>query len=164
MTIFLLTKVLGNAHLNPLGVNLASANVYRTPYPLLPSQIGTRGEIAGQLPISFLPTLPPRSGSADVAPPGIISTDTHFFDWRINGGHGQPLLYYAPKLRENLATTSTSPSVISSPSLPLTEVLSSSSSLSSNTRFGSFSDEAVLAGSPPASPVDVIKWTTQSQR
>ncbi|KAH9017229.1 hypothetical protein EDB85DRAFT_2017427 [Lactarius pseudohatsudake] len=46
-------------------------NLYSTPYPLLPSQIGPRGAIAHPFSASFLPTLSPSAGSTDQVSPGI---------------------------------------------------------------------------------------------
>ena len=100
-------------------------NVYRTPYPLLPSQIGPTGGIDRPFSASFLPTLSPHSGSADVASPYITSNFSPLPSMRYSSQHLHRSVYYPP----------------SSPSL---------SNLSSNTRFGSSGDGGA-SSSPPAS-------------
>ncbi|KAF8264435.1 hypothetical protein EI94DRAFT_468179 [Lactarius quietus] len=49
----------------------AFANLYRTPYPHLPSQIGPSGAITHPFSASILPNLFPHLGSSEITPPGI---------------------------------------------------------------------------------------------
>ena len=91
-----------NAHFNLPGVTSAPSNnprgefpkVYRTPYPLLPSQIGPRGGIARPFSASFLPTLSPYSGSADVTFPGITSNLPPVPHLRFNSQQNHSRVYY----------------------------------------------------------------------
>jgi hypothetical protein len=117
-------------------------NVYPTLYPFLPPQIGPRDEITRP---SFLPALSRHLGNTNVSPPGIQSGHSPSAYLRSNQ-HRQSSVYYAPKVRRD-STTLAGPSATPSPSPPPADGLSSPSSLSSDTRFGSSSDD-VFSGSP----------------
>jgi hypothetical protein len=123
-----------DAHSNLPGITLTPPNnsrgefpnVYHTPYPFLPAQIGRQGRIIRP---SFLPTLSPYFESTEVAPPVVPFNRAPSPHLR-SGEHPHPSGYYPPKGQDPAA---------SSPPPP-TEVPSSSSSLSSQMRFGSCSD------------------------
>ncbi|KAN0132735.1 hypothetical protein V8E53_009406 [Lactarius tabidus] len=113
-------------------------NVYRIPYPLLPSQIGPRGEITRPFSASFLPTLSPYVSSTDVASPGIPSNHIPPPHLRYNSQHGHLSTYFPPAHNPViwLSQSVTSP--------PHTEVFASP--LRPYTRLGSSNDEVPPVG------------------
>jgi len=107
-------------HLNLLGITTAPlnnsrgefANIYRTPYPLLPSQFGPGG--ASVYPFfTSSPTLFPLSEITDLASPNIPSIPPSFLHMRHNAQHHHAPGYYPPRrdisntLTNNSATRST---------------------------------------------------------
>ncbi|KAH9055764.1 hypothetical protein EDB87DRAFT_1638868 [Lactarius vividus] len=119
-------------------------NLYSTPYPLLPSQIGPGGTIAQPFSASFLPTLSPPAGSTDQASPGITSVQYSSPHMRYNNQRHPAPVYYPPRrdTRANRSTTlSPSPPPTRTPSAP------------SNRWFGSSSSNGAYSSTPPASPV-----------
>ncbi|KAH9041011.1 hypothetical protein EDB85DRAFT_1923421 [Lactarius pseudohatsudake] len=115
-------------------------NLYSTPYPLLPSQIGPGGAIAHPLSASFLPTLSPSAGSTE-ASPGIPTIQHPLPYMRYNNQHHQAPVYYPPRRNTRSATLSSSS--------PPTRMLSAPS----NRWLGSSSSNGVYSSTPPASPV-----------
>ncbi|KAH9074997.1 hypothetical protein EDB83DRAFT_1887629 [Lactarius deliciosus] len=120
-------------------------NLYSTPYPLLPSQIGPGGAIPHPFSASFLPTLSPPAGSTDQASPGIPTIQHPSPYMRYNSQHRRAPVYYPPR-RDTRANRS---ATLSPSSPPPTRMLSAPS----NRWFASSSSNGVYSSTPPASPV-----------
>ena len=148
-------SVLANAHLNFSGIAPAPsnhfrnelANIYHTPYPFLPSQVGPNGVVTRPFSASFLPALYPHLGSTDLATPAIPSVlpDLHYM--RYNGQDHRVPVYYPPRRDSPASWTSRSVTLSSLPSPRRRH------STPSNIWFGSSFGDGVYPSFPPASPV-----------
>ena len=138
----------GAARSSNLNARCEFANVYRNPYPLLPSQIDHRGAITRPFSASFLPNLSPHSGSTDVVSSGVpFAAPTLRRHMRYNTQHRHSSVYYPPK---EDATTNRLPAMLSlrSPERAL--------ATPSTKWFGPSSNDVVQSNDIPASPVDGI--------
>ncbi|KAH9167000.1 hypothetical protein EDB89DRAFT_1999975 [Lactarius sanguifluus] len=120
-------------------------NLYSTPYPLLPSQIGPGGAISHPFSASFLPTLSPPAGGTDQASLGIPTIQHPSPYMRYNNQLRRAPVYYPPR-RDTRANRS---ATLSPSPPPPTRMLSAPS----NRWFGSSSSNGVYSSTPPASPV-----------
>ncbi|KAI9440906.1 hypothetical protein H4582DRAFT_1939960 [Lactarius indigo] len=119
------------------------ANLYRSAYPHLPSQIAPSGQITRPFSASFLPTLSPPLESADRASPGIPPIHPPSSYMRYNDQHRRALVYYPP--RGGTASRSATLSSLHSPTRAVPA--------SSTTSFVR-SSSGVYSSTPPASPED----------
>ncbi|KAH9169428.1 hypothetical protein EDB89DRAFT_1984967 [Lactarius sanguifluus] len=119
-------------------------NLYSTPYPLLPSQIGPGGTIAHPFSAA-LPTLSPPAGSTDQASPGSPTIQHPSPYMRYNNQLRRAPVYYPPR-RDTRANRS---ATLSPSPPPPTRILSASS----NRWSGSSSSNGVYSSTPPALPV-----------
>jgi hypothetical protein len=124
------------------------ANVYRTPYPLLPSQIGPSSAITRPFSASFLPTLFPPSllESTHLASPSTPSNRHPAPPMRYNSQHHRAQVYFPP--RGDTPAIWASRSAMSSSLLlsPTREVSSPS-----NTWFESSPGNGIYSTTPPLS-------------
>ena len=90
-------------------------NVYRTPYPLLPSQIGPGGAITRPFSASFLPTLFPLLESTHSTSQSTPSDHRPLPHMRYNSQHRRAPVYYPPR-GDISASRSASLSTLLSPS------------------------------------------------
>ena len=96
-------------------------NVYRSPYPLLPSQIGPGGAITRPFSASFLPTLFPLSESTHPASSSAPSNHRPVPPMRYHSQHRRAPVYYPPTLatiRPTRSGTSLLLPIISPPTTP----------------------------------------------
>ena len=138
----------GAARSSNLNARCEFPNVYRNPYPHLPSQIDHRGTITRPFSASFLPDLSPHSGGTDAVSSGFpFAHPTLRRHMRYNTQHRDSSVYYPPK---EDATTNRRPAMLSlqSPERVL--------AIPSNKWFGPSSNDVVQSNDIPASPVDGI--------
>ena len=150
MTGFLLNKSLDLPDITPAPFDKSRgefANVYRTPYPLLPSQIEPSGAIARPFSASFLPTLFPLLESTHPASPSTSSNHRPLHNMRYNSQHPRGSVYYPPR-----------GDISASRSATLSTLLSPSSVFSSpsNTWLDSSSGNGVYSTTQTAPPEEIM--------